>query len=150
MEDTHRAEGSRIPLTGNTSLAYRGGAKLGKDLERGGMGEPLLCLWVFWGWRLRWTQGLPSPPVHASTSSGPRASESWFLDHQAVLWSPSKIPLDSLVMFSEQVVARHIPVHRERGNWPRPSPCCLGRSSCGSLPSPCSLPQVWVAGQGWG
>lgn len=78
-------------------MAYWGGAKLGKDLERGGMGEPLLCLWVFWGWRLRWTQRLPSPPVHASISSGPRASESWLLDHQAVLWSPGKIPLESLV-----------------------------------------------------
>lgn len=37
---------------GNTSLARRGGARLGKDLERGGgMGEPLLWvgLWVFCG-----------------------------------------------------------------------------------------------------
>lgn len=52
MEDTKR---------GAPSPAYRGGAKLGKGLEQGGMGEPLLLLWVFWGWRLRWTQGLPRP-----------------------------------------------------------------------------------------
>lgn len=47
---------------------------------------------------------------------------------------------------SEQVVATNTHVHtgEEGGKRPRPSPCCLGGSSCGSylqgpLLSPCSL-----------